>query len=160
MRNPEFPRLSSRSIPGVTLGVALLLMLTAGLVWAPPVEAQTACSALITLAPDKGQNPPGDVLDPNEVVNVAVSIFQACLTGGVPVTATVKGTTRVDLACATANNLTDPSGTGCAAVEQLNTLHFDSCTPAAADVSCVSFPSCTTPRLPFPPSSANCSPGN
>src|SRR5262249_17976284 len=113
---------------GAILGVALLLVLGAALTWAPAVEAQTSCGALITLAPDKGQMPPGDVLTPSgasSVVNIVVNVFQSCLTNGLPATAVITGTTLADVACATANNLGQPGG--CLAGEQLNTLHVTSC---------------------------------
>src|SRR5262249_50336958 len=73
---------------------------------------------------DTGQTPataltPGP---PNNVVHITVSIFQTCTTGGNQVAASVKGTTLVDVACATDGNLGQPAG--CLAAEQLNTLHL------------------------------------
>jgi exosortase sorting signal-containing protein len=124
--------------PATTVGLALLLVLSVALLWAPSAHAQggTQCAASMTIIPSISPPTPLTEGPPNNVVTFQVLISQTCTTNGAPAPAVVKGTTRVDVACATANNLGDPSGTGCAAVEQLNTLHVTSCAGNQTGVSC------------------------
>ena len=60
---------------GVGAAVAFALVAVLGLGWTTSAHAQTQCSGSIILSPDKGQDPPGDVLEQNESLTIGVSIF-------------------------------------------------------------------------------------
>jgi hypothetical protein len=67
--------------------------------WASTAQAQTFCAASLKPRPDAGQNPPGDVVSPGQVIDIEVSIENECETAGAPAAATLVGTTTVELAC-------------------------------------------------------------
>jgi hypothetical protein len=134
MMSKAFCSSQPKTVPGLTtLGVVVFVMF--GSTLALGARAEAAC-AQIVLVPNKGTNTfPGDVLTdgpPNDFVSISVSFLQTCVS-----TAILTGETLVDLACASANDLTDPSGTGCnMPAHQLDALNFTGCVPATADVVC------------------------
>ena len=105
-----------------------------------PVWGQTQTSGTVLLEPDKGQNPPNDVLEENESVDIAVSIASESQIDGAFVDATVVGTTTVILGC---------DDSSCSNVE-LAALTFDSCTPEPG-VTCAPDPGNANHILIAPP---------
>ncbi len=98
-RGAVTPRLRDRWAQ-VALALAAGAILVLG--GADAARAQTSCSALLLPQPNLGQTPPGDVLEPGEVVTIDLFILNTCITGGVEVPAQIQGTTTVTLACADA----------------------------------------------------------
>src|SRR5262249_44929875 len=135
----------SRSGFATTVGLALLLVLGATLLWAPSAHAQAQCAALMSITPDVSPTctagvcgPPGALTAPGGpagTVHLTVRIANGCTdAGGNPANAVVKGTTVVDVACKNANNLTAPNA--CLAGDQLGALAITGCVGAAAGINC------------------------
>lgn len=120
---------------GLLLAAGILLALGA----AGAAHAQTNCGALILPSPNLGQNPPGDVLDPGEIVSINIDILNTCLIAGVDVPAQIRGITTITLACADAQPCTIPL---------LGTFANVMCSPAP-DVACAVDPNQNVVRLTY-----------
>ena len=109
----------------------LPVMAVLGLLLAGRVEAITQVSGSLPIGPDKGQMPPTDVLDPNEVVTIQV-FFQNSSTSGVlstPAAVNLVGTTKFFMSCSQPDCSTVPAN-------QLAALTFNSCTGTTGVASC------------------------
>ena len=96
----KMPKMFSKPLRAIA---CLALVAILGLVLVTGAGAQTQVSGSLPIEPDKGQNPPGDVLNENEIVNVAVYLVNTSTFNGVNADIRVTGTTVINLSCDDSN---------------------------------------------------------